>query len=178
MDFSGTVKAMDVPNSPDGPSDPPAGPSDDKGFVTIAKLMSAAEAHALRMRLEAAGVDAEVIGDISSAANMPWSGGAGESSQVMVRAEDIEKARQTLDQPPERPESGEEFTKTGQLVRPCPECESIKTHRHPMPNWVVILIVIVSVLTAGLMLGPLVLAWIFYKTTWECEECGHNWGER
>ena len=124
-------------------------------MVTIAQFGKPEEAHLLRLRLGAAGIDAHVLDE--NLVQWYWYytlaiGGV----RVQVHEEDLEAAREVLDLPP--------LDMDEEVERVCPECSSSRVEPREPP-------LRMDFLSLLLLSFPLP----FLPKTHRCSSCDHKW---
>ncbi len=124
-------------------------------MITIATFSKPEEAHLLRMKLEAGGVDAYIQDE--NTVQMDWllSNAIG-GVRVQVGDEDLETAKEILSAPPANPIEAEGTE--------CPDCSSLHTAPDELPRRMAFL----SLLVLG-------FPFPFLRRRWRCADCGHTW---
>lgn len=127
-------------------------------MVTIASFSKPEEAHLLRMRLEAGGVNAYVQDENVVQVNWLWANAVG-GVRVQVAEGDIEKVREIL------ADEGEEASGAVSVV--CPYCQSPRTEPDDTRRRISLLSLIL-----------LNLPWLWPKNRHRCITCGRRWAEK
>lgn len=126
-------------------------------MITFATFSKPEEAHMLRLRLEAGGVDAVLLDE--NMVQMDWffSNAIG-GVRVGIAEDDLERAREILAEPP---------VETAPVGMPaCPSCGSTDTAPDELPRRIAFL----TILLAG-------FPFLVSKTRWRCAHCNHVWKE-
>ena len=126
-------------------------------MITIASFSKPEEAHLLRMRLEAGGINARILGENIVQTNWLWSNAVG-GVQVQIREEDIEEARAILS------DAGEETPGVMGVI--CQQCGSDQTEPDDTRKRI-------SLLTLVLLSLP----FLWPKNRYRCLSCGRRWTE-
>lgn len=127
-------------------------------MVTIAAFSKPEDAHLLRMRLEAGGVNACVQDENLVQVNWLWANAVG-GVRVQVAERDIEKARKIL------ADEGDETPGAVNVI--CPYCKSTRTEPDDTRRRISLLSLVL-----------LNLPWLWPKNRYRCAACGHRWTER
>jgi tetratricopeptide (TPR) repeat protein len=132
-------------------------------LVTIATFSHPPEAYIPKTKLEAEGIWAFVADGDTVTANWLYSNAIG-GVKLRVKAEDVERALEILEQEAEPIEWGEEEFDESDEDEKCPECGSLNTgyERYAM-RWIFLSWLILQF--------PLP----FFKRKWKCQDCGHTW---
>ncbi len=126
-------------------------------LVTIARFSKPEEAHLLRLRLGAGGVEAYVQDENLVQMDWLYSNAIG-GVRVQIAEEDEERAEEIL-----REEPGDMLD----AERPvCPHCASRHTAPDEMPRRV-----------AFALLWLVSFPFLFAKDRWRCADCGRTWRE-
>ena len=133
-------------------------------MITVATFSKPEEAHLLRLRLGAGGIDAYVQDENTVQMNWLYSNAIG-GVRVQIDETDLEAAREIVALPPVKAgEAGEvELTE-------CPDCSSTNTAPDERPRRLAFLSMIFSMVTFGVA-----FPFAFLRRRWQCADCGHTW---
>lgn len=126
-------------------------------MTTIAQFSKAEDAHLLRMRLEAAGLEVFIQDENTVQVDWLLSDAIG-GVRVQVADEDAEAANAILYDEPASPSEDRPI---------CPFCSSTQTATDETPRRITFL----TILLLGIPL-------LYPRHRWKCSSCGKSWNER
>ena len=127
-------------------------------MITIGSFSKAEDAHLMRMRLEAGGVQAFIQDE--NMAQMAWTySNAIGGVRVQIAEEDVEDAKEIL---------REKYISDAEPnMAECPKCGSRDSAPDELPRRIAYL----TLLIFG-------FPFLFSKSRWKCNTCKHTWDER
>lgn len=133
-------------------------------MITVATFSKPEEAHLLRLRLGAGGVDAYVQDENMIQMNWLYSDAIG-GVRVQIAEDDLEAAREIVAVPPVKADVGS----VAELTE-CPECSATDTAPDERPRRFAFLSMIFSLVTFGVA-----FPFAFLRRRWKCSHCGCTW---
>ena len=134
-------------------------PETPNGLVTVATVSQPYEATPIQILLGSNGIDSELLGENTVAANPLFSNAVG-GIQIAVAAEDAERATELVEEHRRAEREAE-----AERARKCPQCGQEGDPAPPRPSWHGVLFV--------LTLGAFTL--LFPWPRYACTACGHKW---
>jgi len=136
-------------------------------MITVATFSKPEDAHLLRLRLGAGGVDAYVQDENMVQMNWLYSSAIG-GVRVQIDEGDLEAAREIVAAP--SVENGEVAEVSEAGFTACPGCSSTKTEPDECPRRLAFLSMIFSMVTFGVA-----FPFAFLRRRWKCADCGCLW---
>jgi hypothetical protein len=136
-------------------------------MITVATFSKPEDAHLLRLRLGAGGVDAYVQDENMVQMNWLYSNAIG-GVRVQIAETDLEAAREIAAAPPVGKGDAAEVSEEELAV--CPGCSSTNTAPDERPRRLAFLSMIFSMVTFGVA-----FPFAFLRRRWKCADCGHTW---
>jgi len=130
-------------------------------MITVATFSKPEEAHLLRLRLGAGGVDAYVQDENTVQMNWLYSNAIG-GVRVQIDEADLEAAKEIVAAPPVEAAEAE--------LTGCPKCFSTKTAPDELPRRMAFLSMLFSTVMFGVS-----FPFAFLRRRWQCADCGHTW---
>ena len=131
-------------------------------LTTVASFTDIIDAQLLKARLESSGIECFIADEYTVAINWLYSNFIG-GVKVQVSEEDLERAKEIIDEKPVISETPESQTKNAS-TDVCPKCGSSSVYYEKYARK--------KAFIAFLFLG---LPVPFLKRKWKCYTCGHEW---
>lgn len=136
-------------------------------MITVATFSKPEDAHLLRLRLGAGGVDAYVQDENMVQMNWLYSNAIG-GVRVQIAETDLEAAREIVAAPPVG--KGEVAALSEAELTVCPECSSTGTAPDEGPRRFAFLSMMFSMMMFGVA-----FPFAFLRRRWKCADCGCTW---